>query len=116
MNLTGRMVLIVEDEIIVAFALEDMLLDLGAQVLIASTIEQGMSCVGDADLALAVLDVNVNGIKSYGIAEELQRRAVPVIFATGYGSAEHPEQFAHTSTLTKPYTRGQLCEAIENLP
>lgn len=115
MTLQDRTVLIVEDEIIVAFALEDMLHDLGARAVIASSIDQGFAEIGANEFALAVLDVNVNGAKSYAMAEELQRRAVPIIFATGYGDAEHPAEFAHAPTLTKPYTAQQLALMVQEL-
>lgn len=115
MTLSGRTVLILEDEVIVAFALEDMLLDLGASVLLASTIEQGFACAEDEEIALAVLDVNVNGVKSYAFAEHMRQRGVPIIFATGYGEAEHPPRFTGAPTLTKPYTRLQLDHAVKSL-
>ena len=115
MTLSGRTVLILEDEAIVAFALEDMLLDIGASVVLTSTIEQGFACADDPEIALAVLDVNVNGMKSYAFAEALQQRAVPIVFATGYGEAEHPPRFANAPTLTKPYTRQQLVQVVEAL-
>ncbi|WP_165961098.1 response regulator [Qipengyuania sediminis] len=116
MTLAGRTVLILEDELIIAFALEDMLVDLGAEVRMASTVEEGFAQLGEAgSFSLAVLDVNVQGHKSYPVAEELQRRGVPLIFATGYGDAEHPSHFASTPTLTKPYNRHQLVQAIEGL-
>ena len=116
MKLEGGTVLIVEDEIIVAFALEDMLTGLGANVVIASTIAEAYTALDQGALALAVLDVNVHGIQSYPLAEELRRRAIPVLFATGYGDAQHPEEFANVTTLTKPYTQAQIGQAIENLP
>lgn len=115
MTLSGRTVLILEDELIIAFALEDMLADMGAEVLMASTVDEGFAKLDETSIAIAVLDVNVAGTKSYPVAEELQRRGVPLIFATGYGDAEHPPHFAATPTLTKPYSRQQLIAAIEAL-
>lgn len=113
MMLSGRTILVVEDEIIVAFALEDILSELGANVVIASTIDQAHDAIGAAtDLALALLDVNVNGVKSYSLASELRNRAVPVVFATGYGDAEHPLEFVDAPTVTKPYTALQIAHAI----
>lgn len=115
MILTNEKVLILEDELIIAFALEDMLADLGADVVVTSTLEDAFAKLAGNDFALAVLDVNVNGTKSYSFAEELRGREVPIIFATGYGDAEHPPQFAGALTLTKPYSRQQLADAIERL-
>lgn len=113
--LADRTVLILEDELIIAFALEDMLADMGAEVLMASTVDEALTKLDDRPIAIAVLDVNVAGSKSYPVADELHRRGVPLIFATGYGDAEHPPHFARTPTLTKPYSRQQLVTAIEAL-
>lgn len=113
MIVSGRTVLILEDEVIVAFALEDMLIDLDARVVMATTTDQALAALGNEEIAFAVLDVNVNGIKSYGVAEELTRRNVPFIFATGYGDAEHPAHFADVPTLTKPYSQHQLALRID---
>lgn len=115
MTLSNRKVLILEDELIIAFALEDMLADLGAEVVVANSLEEAFARLDDSEVTLAVLDVNVHGTKSYPLAEELLRRAVPMIFATGYGDAEHPPSFAGTPTLTKPYSRQQLAQAIEEI-
>lgn len=115
MTLDGRTVLILEDELIIAFALEDMLVDMGASVRSASTVAEGLEQVEGGALSFAILDVNVQGEKSYPVAEALQARDVPLIFATGYGDAEHPPHFAAAPTLTKPYNRQQLIQAIERL-
>lgn len=112
MILAGRTVLILEDEVIVAFALEDMLADMEASVVMATTTDEALDAVASGEFALAVLDVNVNGVKSYGVAAELAQRGVPIIFATGYGDAEHPAHFAAVPTLTKPYSRQQLADCI----
>ena len=115
MILKGRHVLILEDEVIVAFALEDMLIDLGASVTMATTIEQAFAALAGEDISLAVLDVNVNGVKSYGVAEQLAARGIRFLFATGYGDAEHPAHFAAAPTLTKPYNRQQLANFLARL-
>src|SRR5689334_7273470 len=97
-------VLVVEDEPIIAFALEDMLLELGfGQVLVASTLTEARDLILANSLSAAILDVNIHGQQSYPLAAELRERSVPFIFATGYGDAQHPEELSAASTLTKPY-------------
>lgn len=110
--LEGRTILVLEDELIIAFAVEDMLEGMGAEVVLASTIGEAEARLADTELALAVLDVNVHGVKSYDFAERLAASGVPLIFATGYGNAEHPQHFAAATTITKPYSRQQLADAI----
>ena len=106
-------VLIVEDEPIIAFTLEDMLLAAGSShVLLATRIDEAMRLLGARHFDAAILDVNIHGERSYPVARELQRRSVPFIFATGYGDAEHPDEFSNVPTVTKPYSRAAVMEAL----
>lgn len=106
-------VLILEDEPLVAFALEDMLFELGSKdVRLATTTAEAFRCLEGYTPDLAVLDVNIRGDRSYGVACELVRRNVPIVFATGYGDAEHPEILRTVPTLTKPYSAADLKSAI----
>ncbi|HEV7277016.1 MAG TPA: response regulator [Devosiaceae bacterium] len=109
----GASVLILEDEPLVAFALEDMLLELGSQdVRLATTIAEAFRFLDAHTPDIAVLDVNIRGERSYGVACELIRRGVPFVFATGYGDAEHPEALKTVPTLTKPYSPDDLRSAL----
>ncbi len=106
-------VLILEDEPIVALALEDMLLELGFQsVSVATTIEEAFGKLDELTPDVAVLDVNIRGNRSYGVAETLIDLNVPFVFATGYGDAEHSKAFMGIRTLTKPYSQQQLRAAL----
>jgi len=85
----GPRILVVEDEPLVAMLLEDMLLELGyAVVRPASTLQEGLALAQREAIDAAILDVNLNGVRSFPIAEILQARSVPYFFATGYGSSE----------------------------
>lgn len=97
-----------------AFALEDMLIDLGFQpVCVATTLDEAFRHLDFSTPDAAVLDVNIRGSRSYGVAEALAHLRVPFIFATGYGNAEHPEAFKTVATLTKPYNQEQLRLALK---
>ena len=111
--LDGLNFLIVEDEPIIAFNLEDILISLGCErVYLATHIEEALQLLEENDVDGAVLDVNIHGERSYPLAAELQRRSVRFIFATGYGDAEHPGEFASVPTLTKPYSSASLIAAL----
>lgn len=112
--MTDRLsVLILEDEPLIAFALEDMLLELGSKdVRLATTIAEAHRLLDNHTPDFAVLDVNIRGERSYGVAHELSRRGVPFIFATGYGDAEHPEVLKTVPTLSKPYGPDDLRSAF----
>src|SRR4029078_2691283 len=81
----GLRVLVVEDEMIVAWVLEDMLADLGCAVIgPAARVKQALAMIDAEAVDAALLDVNLNGQKSYPVADALAARGVPFIFATGY--------------------------------
>lgn len=108
-------ILVVEDEAIVAMALEDMLLSLGYQVVgPAARLADALALAEASEMDGAILDVNLDGQLSHEVADRLRARGVPVLFATGYGhglSASH----ADTPVLTKPYRIDDLERALEQL-
>lgn len=113
LNGAAKRVLIVEDEPIVAFALEDMLEELGHVALgVAGDIEQALPMIGEGP-DLVILDVNLRGNKSYPLADWLKEQGISYIFATGYGDSEHPEQHRAVPTLTKPYSKSGLKAALD---
>ncbi|WP_306096307.1 response regulator [Qipengyuania flava] len=108
MILQGKRILVVEDEPIIAFALEDMLIDDGADVIAVGSLKDGLANARDERFDFAILDINLHGEKSYPIAHELGRKGVKFVFASGYGDAEHPSELAHVTTLTKPYVLAEI--------
>jgi len=77
-ELSGKRILVVEDEVMVAWLLEDMLGTLGCAVVgPAARINQALAMIGAEVIDAAVLDVNLNGEKSYPVADALAARGVP---------------------------------------
>lgn len=111
---SGRRVLIVEDESLVAMLLETILADLGCDVVgPESNIEDGLNVAsGTAPLDAALLDVNVAGQEIFPVAEALKARGVPFVFSTGYGEAGLPEHWRGNPTVQKPFTEGAIREAL----
>ncbi len=107
-------VLFVEDEVMVSMLIEDMLLDLGIEVVgPVAKMEEAQALAREAEIEAAILDINVGGQFTYPVADILHARGVPVIFATGYGSSALPERFRSTPTLHKPFARTCFERAIE---
>ena len=112
MTLDGATVLILEDEPIIGLALEDILQRQGAHVLFASGIEEACALVARERIDSAILDVNVHGVQSYPVASTLASKAVPFVFATGYGDRQHPAEFAGIPTISKPYSAEDIRRAL----
>lgn len=115
MKLQDKSVLLVEDEPIIGFALEDMIDEQGARSVLVSSVEAGTDAIAKERFDLAIVDVNLNGEYSYPLADMLLETRCPFIFATGYGSVTHPDRFADTPTVGKPYDLDAILEAIDRL-
>ena len=110
--IAGLKILIVEDEPIVAMMLEDMLDELGCELVgSAANVEDGLRLAEAGGFDLALLDVNLNGRRSDPIAQLLAQNATPFVYATGYGAAV-VEPGQGRLVLQKPYTLDQLSEVL----
>ena len=110
-------ILIVEDEMLVAMNVEDMLLDLGHEVAgIASRLAPALALAKEAEIDAAILDVNLAGEQSFPVAELLDGRGIPFLFATGYGLQGIEERFRTRVVLQKPFRATDLGEALASLP
>lgn len=112
MNIAGSRILVLEDESIIAFGLEDMLEMEGARVHVATDLDEAEAVIHESEIDFAILDVNVRGKQSYDLANMLRERGTAFIFATGYGDAAHPAELVGTPTITKPYTIEHIRTAI----
>src|SRR5580658_1292176 len=113
---SNRRVLLVEDEMLVAWLIEDMLADLGCAVVgPASSVNQALAMIDAEAIDAAVLDVNLNGQMSYPVADALLARGVPFVFSTGYASNRLQEGYRTYSALQKPYHMTELSDALAGL-
>lgn len=110
--LGGVRVLIVEDEPLIAFDLEQTCLDFGA----ASThIARSIRELDDVDLDqfdIAILDRSVGPETSHGIARRLASEGRPFVFTSGLFDEAERADFPHAPFLPKPFSANQLIEAI----
>lgn len=115
-QLSGRRVLVVEDEMMVSWMLEDMLAELGCEVVgPAAWVGQALAIVDAETIDLAVLDVNLNGQKSFPVADALVARGVPFVFSTGYNNDGIPDTYKDFPMMQKPYDQGNLSTILESL-
>jgi CheY-like chemotaxis protein len=108
-----RRVLVVEDEVMIRMLLEEMLGDLGYDVAgAAGGLDEAMALARDADIDVAILDVNLSGNPVYPVAEVLAERGVPFIFSTGYGEQGLPDSYRDCQLLQKPFQTENLEQAL----
>ncbi len=113
--LTGMRVLVVEDEAIIAMLVEAYLEGLGCEVVgTATRLEEAIEKAQALAVDIAVLDVNLAGRVSYPVAQILQGRKIPFVFATGYGVAALPEDLRGAPVLAKPFRQDELARALRH--
>ncbi len=115
-QLSGMRVLVVEDETLVAILLEDMLTDLGCEVIgLAARVGAAREMVERNKPDCVILDVNVGGEMVYPVAEMLEARGVPFVFVTGYSGKTVVPRFQTRPTLQKPFECDQLRTVLSGL-
>jgi CheY-like chemotaxis protein len=112
----GRRVLIAEDNLFAAMELAQALRDLGCEpVGPAARVDEAMRLAREEILNGALLDVELQGELIFAVAEELERRGVPVIFATGYDNGIFPASFVRHPRLHKPYGEEEVRQVLEGV-
>lgn len=107
--LAGGSIMLVEDEAIVALAVNDSLTDMGFSVVGPfSRISDACRALQDNQVDAAILDVNLAGETVYSLAEMLTARKIPFVFATGYGAESIESRFEHIPVLQKPIEKDML--------
>lgn len=115
--LANKSCLVLDDELLIALDIEEVLLAAGAA---------SVTCFGNADEALAalrkgshfdvaVLDVLMHGTTPMGldVAAELQLRKTPFVFLTGMrGDDLGAGEFPAALVVEKPYRPSLLIEAV----
>ena len=115
-NTTGRRILVVEDEFLIRMLLEDMLTDLGYELVgVAGRVDEATEMAKSKDFDLAILDVNLDGHDVYPVADLIAKRGVPFMFVTGYGGRGLPDSYRGRPTLQKPFQLDELKKMIGQL-
>ena len=114
--LAGKRILVVEDEYLISMLLEDLLTELDCIVAgVAANPADALHLVRTTEPDAAVLDVNLDGDDSFGIAAALDERKIPFIFATGYGGSRLKPEYSGYPVVQKPYRLQELSEALHLL-
>jgi PAS domain S-box-containing protein len=100
----GRQVLVVEDEAIVALVLTAGLQSDGWEIIgPASTIEGAYQLLAEGLRPdVAILDINLDGVPIYPLAQVLQARNIPFVFYSGYSAPILDPRFRHVTLIGKP--------------
>ncbi len=114
MNIPARLkILLVEDEYLIAMALECALNDAGYDVLgPAPSVRRALKALDGERPAAAILDVNLDGESVYAVADALAALAVPFVFCTGSDKADLPDAYRAWPVVQKPCTAKALLDCL----
>ncbi|HEV2543768.1 MAG TPA: response regulator [Methylobacterium sp.] len=114
--LSGRRILVVEDEYLIAIEMERWLQEAGAEVAgPVSDTERALALIETEALDAAVLDVHLNGEPAYVVADRLTERGVPYLFATGEVRIAEGSDYRSHAVLGKPILDEELLRAVSRL-
>lgn len=101
---------------LVLLNIEDMLADHGCtSVSAAANADQALSLIAAQAFDAAIVDLNLDGTKSYRVADALVARGVPFLFSTGYSGESLDDRYRDRPVLGKPYREAQLVETLTRL-
>jgi CheY-like chemotaxis protein len=103
-------VLIAEDNLIPALEIEDIVRDLGCQVVgPVGKLSEVMKLIETTQFDAALLDVELkNGEKVYPAADLLRSRGIPFAFFTAYDREVLGPKYANDIVVEKPFLRAEL--------
>lgn len=109
-------VLIVEDEPIVAFEIEDLLREAGFEIVACvGSLDKALATLKNTDCDIAVLDANLRGESIAPVAMALHEHGRPFLFVSGYERVYLPEAFLDVPLLSKPFEPSELITAVRRL-
>ncbi len=112
----GARILVVEDDSLLAMLIQDMLSDLGYEIVgVASTLSEGKQMAAGMAFDIAILDVSLHGEKAFPIAQLLEDRQIPFVFSSGYAQEDMEPEYSGRPLLRKPYQLDELEQILAAL-
>jgi CheY-like chemotaxis protein len=109
------LILVVEDEVLIAMEIEQALADLRCSVL-GPAPSVALALIEREKPDFAILDVNLGRERSAPVAEALRERGVPFALATGYDRSQATEEaYRDAPHLGKPLDHQRLVGALARL-
>jgi DNA-binding response OmpR family regulator len=112
-ELSGRSILIVEDEPLIALDIVENFRNAGASVIAAHRLSDGLRLAGHPDLSAAVVDFGLSDGEGTALCERLKERGIPFVLHSGYHHAG--EACPADVLVAKPAAPQQLVSAVVGL-
>jgi hypothetical protein len=70
---------------------------------------------GSLEIDIGLLEINLNALRSFPVADILRDRGIPFVFLTGYGRGAISDAYAGERLVAKPVSREALRGVISGL-
>ena len=116
-RLRRRRILVVEDDALLAWAYEQMLEDVGVDVVgPAATLQDAAQQAASRDIEAAVLDIRLGDDEVWPVARLLAERNIPFVFCTGqFNAGTLPAEWSGRPVLTKPVAPDRVLRTLGDL-
>jgi CheY-like chemotaxis protein len=115
-SLKGRRILLIEDSPVVGPFTADLLAELGCVVVgPAPNMAAARELIDAGEFDGALIDIHIRGERVFPLCELLQTHGLPFAFTSGYADWQMPDKWQSRPRLQKPYTLGQVEEALSGL-
>ena len=113
MALQQLRILVVEDSVLVAMAIEAELNDRGYDVIVAGSLASARQRLRQGTISAALLDVNLPDGTTLDLARELVALTIPVAICSGIDSGSVPTGYPPTARFEKPIEAGRLADWVD---
>ena len=115
-NQQKAVILIIEDEPVLAFALEEFLIESGFEIAgVAARLETALTMIESVVFDVAILDTNLAGVDASPAASALRARELPFIVVSGYVPGQQQSAFSGALCLQKPCPPERLIQALHSV-
>lgn len=114
-SVTAKRVLVVEDDPVVAMLVEDIVRDMGHEVLINITLENAMLELEEGEVDAVLLDMHLRGEDARPLVLQLIERKTPFLVLSGSDQSALKHEFPHVRIVAKPFNKDALEKAVSEL-
>lgn len=115
LSLSGRTVLVVDDEYLIASMIEDILVRQGANVLTATRPDEVRAHLDERHVDFALIDYQMRAAPSEEVWTALKEKHIPFAFCTGSLATEMQDRFPGITIIPKPFTEETILETAGTL-
>ena len=114
--IASQRALIVDDEPLIAIALEDFLSDIGVgEVRSAMNCEAARECILKEWPTFVILDISLPDGSGYALADLLAANGISFVFSSGIVEEDIPPRFCGAKALGKPIDYDDLAKVLHQI-